>query len=436
MITSASLKEIGVEYVEAKFPDLCGVVRSRTFPVERFDTIKKVGYGFDGSSVGFVDVSDSDMVAKPIEETCRIITCDGYRTAVLLCELYKDDRPFSFSGRNILKNLLKKTPYTVLIGPEIEFYLTKDRQPLDEAGYMYSNPSDVGEAFKKRFMKELNRSNSGFSIHVAHHEVGPSQHEFELHYDEPVEMMDKSILFKIYLRNSAKREGLEVTFMPKPFSGRAGSGMHYHCSVWKDGEALFYNDGNELSDLGKNFVAGVIKFSQEISLVTNGTVNSYKRLILGHEAPVYGVWGYKNRSALIRVPKYRKFKPETTRVEVRTVDGLNNPYLACAALIRAGLIGMEKGFEPSKCYQKSTYDLKEDECKELGIKVLPRNLKEAIERAKQGKILKELLGPLFDRFIAKKLQEWSEYCVFLDKEEISPETDQVTDWERERYFNM
>jgi len=435
MITSASLKESGVEYVEAKFLDLNGILRSRTFPVERYDAIKD-GYGFDGSSVGFVDISDSDMVAKPIEETCRIMSCDGFKTAIFLCDLYKDDKPFDFSGRNILKNLLKTIPYTVFKGPEIEFYLTKNGRPLDEATYMCSNPNDMGESFKKQFMKELNKSNSGLSIHVAHHEVGHSQHEFELQYDEPVKMIDNTILFKINLRNFAKKEDLEVSYMPKPFLGRAGNGMHYHISLWKDGEPLFFKDDNELSDVGKNFIAGILEFSQEILLMTNGTVNSYKRLVLGHEAPVYVVWGHSNRSALIRIPKYKKFEPKTARIEVRTVDALNDHYLAFAALIKAGMIGIKKELEPPKRYQSSTYNLKRDECKKLGIKVLPRNLNEAIEEAKNGTILKELLGPLFDRFIKLKQDEWHDYTIFLDKKGMSHDTEEVTEWEVKRYFNM
>lgn len=440
MITSSSLERENVKFFEASFLDLHGIMRNRIFPVNRFDDILENGFGFDGSSVGFVNIEDSDTVARPLEKTLRLTSSDSFKIAFFLSEIIKNGKSFERSGRQILKDTLEKIKskfnYDFFVGPELEFFLTKNEKPLDDAGYMSSNPRDQGGVFKKRFMNELRASNPDFNIHVAHHEVGPSQHEFELQYDEPIAMMDKLISLKCLLRNFAKENDLEVTYMPKPFFGCAGSGMHFHISLWKDGVPLFYKDKEELSDLAKQFIAGILKHFREITLLTNGNVNSFKRLVIGHEAPVFLVWGYGNRSAAIRIPKYREIEPDRARIEARTPDGLNNPYLAVAALIHAGMVGVEESMEAPEPFQKNAYELDEEKCERLGIKILPRNLKEAIEDAKNGTILREFLGNRFDMFIKQKQKEWDEYCKHLDSSRIPHETDQVIEWERERYFNM
>jgi len=439
MLTSSSLEKKGVKFIEASFLDLHGIMRSRTFPVKRFDAISEEGFGFDGSSVGFVEIEDSDIVARPLEKTCKILSFDSFRTAFFLCEIIKDGKPFKGSGRGILKDTLEKIKtenYRVFVGPELEFFITKDGKPIDDAGYMFSNPKDCAGLFKKQFMSTIMTSNPAFNIHVAHHEVAPSQHEFELKFDEPISMMDKLVLFKYLLRNFAKEQGLEVTYMPKPFDGMNGSGMHFHMSLWENDIPLFYENGDELSDIAKHFIAGVLEHSQEIALLINGTVNSYKRLVLGHEAPVFLVWGYGNRSASIRIPKYHKIKPERARIEVRIPDALNDHYLSVAAIIRAGMIGIEKSMEAPEPFQRSTYELDEEECEKLGIKILPRNLSDGIEHAKKGKILRELLGKRLDAFIKHKQKEWNKYRKHLDGIGLSDDIIEVTDWERERYFNM
>jgi len=224
--------------------------------------------------------------------------------------------------------------------------------------------------------------------------------------------------------------------MPKPFEEKAGSGMHFHISLWEDGKSLFFKNKKEISDMAKHFISGILTFAPEIALATNGTVNSYKRLVLGYEAPVYILWGYSNRSALVRIPKYKDFEPNTTRIEVRSLDGLNNHYLACAALIKAGLIGVEKELDISLPYQKNAYELTQDEVKMMKVEVLPRNLKTAIENAKNGKILKELLNENFNRFIEMKEREWKEYCKYLESKNLSIDTREITEWEKNRYFLM
>ncbi|MEM7825497.1 MAG: glutamine synthetase family protein [Candidatus Aenigmatarchaeota archaeon] len=430
-ISSALLKEMGIKFVEAKFQDNVGELKSRTLPVWRYDAIKE-GYGFDGSSCGFVGVENSDMVAKPIESSFRIINSNGYKTAFFLCDIEKDGKPFPYYGRNILKNLLEKIPYKVYLGPEIEFYLTQNYLPLDEGNYMISNPTDKGEKFKKDFMFLLEELNSDFRVQVSHHEVGPSQHEFELKYNEPVEMIDTVIAYKYFLRNFAKERGYDVTFMPKPFEGKAGSGMHFHVSFWEDDTSLFFGNRDEISEEAKHAIGGVLEYSPEIALVTNGTINSYKRLVVGHEAPVYCVYGYSNRSALVRIPRYKPLTPSITRIEVRSVDGLNNHYLACAALIKAMLIGMKKKIEPV-LFEGCTYSLSEEECKKLGIKIMPRSLEEAIEKAKEGTILKELLGENFYRLIEIKERELEE---FKNSGGALEDKSKITEWEIKKYFFM
>ena len=436
MVSPFLLGKNGVKFVEAKFLDLNGVLRSRTFPVDRYLTvIREIGFGFDGSSVGFFPVEDSDAVAMPLEDTLRITPYKD--TAMVLCDVLKDGKSFHGFGKNILKNLLEKIPYDVFIGPEIEFYLTKDGRPVDEAGYMSSSPMDVGEGFKKEFMNFLQESNSDFNIQVAHHEVGPSQHEVELKYDKAIPMINKLISYKYLLRKIAEQKGFEVTYMPKPFFEKAGSGMHFHISLWEGENPLFFENENEISDLAKSFIAGILEHSREIALVTNGTVNSYKRLIAGYEAPVYCVWGFANRSAEIRIPKYRILKPSTARIEVRSLDGLNDHFLACAVLIKAGMIGIEKEMEAPEPFQKNAYRLTEDECEKLGVKMLPKSLGEAIEEAKKGTIVKGLLGnDLFDNFVEDKEREWEQYCDYLNNNSESIETKNVTNWELKKYFCM
>ncbi|MCX6822138.1 MAG: glutamine synthetase family protein [Candidatus Aenigmarchaeota archaeon] len=440
MITS-SLEKMGVKFVEAGFLDLQGVLRSRIFPAKRFDAIHEDGFGFDGSSVGFVGIEDSDVVAKPIGNTCKIIPSYGFKTAFSLCEIEKNGKTFEWSGREILKDMINKIKdkhnYIFCIGPELEFFITKDGQLLDEAGYMSSNPMDKSGPFKKQFMNNLESLHPDFNIHVSHHEVSPSQHEFELKYDKPVEMIDKLVCFKHILRNFAlEYDNSEITFMPKPFFGQNGSGMHFHMSMWENNIPLFYENKDEISDLAKQFIAGILSHSKEIALTSNNTVNSYKRLVLGHEAPVFLVWGYGNRSASIRIPKYQAIRPERARIEIRTPDALNNHYLTIAAIIHAGMKGIEESMDAFEPFQKNTYKLKENECEELGIEILPRNLQEAIDHAKKGTILKELLGKRFDAFIERKQKEWEDYCRYLDNLGIYHETNEVTDWERKRYFSM
>jgi len=412
----------------------------RLFSAESFKSVLKEGFGFDGSSVGLASIEDSDLVGRLIGNTQRVLPSDGFKTVFFLCEIFKDEKPFKLSGRGILNDLLlklkEKFNYRFFIGPELEFYLTKEGKPIDEAGYMFSNPMDKANDFKKEFISFIQERNPDFKVELAHHEVGPSQHEFKLKFDEAIRMIDKLVSFRYLLKNFAKNHGFEVTFMPKPFYGLAGNGLHLHLSLWEDNIPLFYENKYELSELGKNFIAGILEHSREIALVINGTVNSYKRLILGHEAPVYLIWGYKNRSAAIRVPKYHEIKPETARIEIRIPDSLNNPYLAIASLIKAGMIGIEKKMEAPEPFQRSAYELNEEKCDELGIKVLPRNLKDAIKQAKNGKILKDLLGKGFDSFVKEKEKEWKEYCDYLENIEASQDTNLVTEWERKRYFNM
>jgi glutamine synthetase len=435
MLEPSLLTTNGIRFVETKFLDFNGILRSRTFPVNRYlNSIRSNGFGFDGSSIGFFPIEDSDTVAIPIEETMRMSPCKT--TAFVFCDIQKNGKQFQGFGKNILENLLKEIPYKVLVGPEVEFYLTKSLKPIDDAGYMHSSPMDTGEVFKKEVLDFLLETNSDLNIHVAHHEVGPSQHEVELKYDEPIRMIHKLLSYRYILRKFAEERNLEVTYMPKPFFRKAGSGMHFHISLWNDEKNLFYKNENDISDTAKQFIAGILYHSREISLVTNGTVNSYKRLVKGHEAPVFCVWGFSNRSALIRIPKYRRFEPSSTRIEVRSLDGLNDPFLTCAALIRAGINGIKRELEAPKSFQGNAYKLDEKDIENNGVKMLPKNLSESIEEAKNGTILKEVLGNMFEKFIKTKEKEWKEYCKYLKERDLPLGTKDITNWELIKYFYM
>jgi len=422
----------GIDLIEAKFLDMGGVLRGRLFPSNRLQNLVRNGFGFDGSSVGFVGIQDSDMVAIPDVSTKRILPCNDGRILLFICDILQRGKPFDGSTRFLLRKELKELPYKVLMGPEIEFYALRSGNQVDTATYMASYPQDTFEPFKRKLLPKLQEL--GLEIEFAHHEVGPGQHEIILQSDNPTEMADKIVLYKYILRVLAREDGFDVTFMPKPFPQYAGNGMHVHMSLW-DKENIFYDHdgGNKISQKGRYFIGGLLEFYSEIALATNSTVNSYKRLVPGHEAPVYITWGVGNRSTLIRIPNYSTEK-QRLRVEVRTPDSLSDPYLAFLSIIRAGMEGIKKKIEPPEPCETNVYNLPLSKIKKSGVRTLPKNLLEAIRQARDGRILKEILGKHFERFIGLKENEWDEYSKYSKKNGGKPSAISVAKWEWDRYF--
>ncbi len=414
-----------VDFIELGIVDLAGRLKTRTLVNKNIEKILKDGIGFDGSSVGLTDIEDSDLLAIPDPNTLKIFFSNGHKIAFFLCDVYKDDKPLPYYPRHILKNILKEKNYKFKAGPEIEFYVKKQNLSGNHE-YMNPYPLDEIKPLKRILMKKLDEI--GFDVKLEHHEVGDGQHEITLNHQDVLEMADNIIFYKYYLRTFFKENEKEITFMPKPFYWLNGSGMHIHFTLHNtNGENLFSNNG-KLSENALKFIGGVLKYAREITLATNQTVNSFKRLVPGFEAPIYLSWGYGNRSALIRIPKYHRDK--INRIEVRMPDPLCNPYLAIAAIYMAGLKGIEKNIIPPDPIQKNIYNMKNE------LETLPSNLKEAIEEAEKGTILRKLLNDGFTRLISEKLNEWDNYTKYLKEKNIPENTTKVTEWEIKQYFYM
>jgi glutamine synthetase len=421
-----------IRFIEMWFTDILGRIKMFTITSSELPEALESGMGFDGSSIeGFARIYESDLIAKPDPDSFKILP---YKqdTAKIVCDIYTPDgKPYEGDPRYCLKrNLeeLKKYGFTEFyVGPELEyFYFKSDKIPelVDNAGYFDSMPGeDLGSNLRVRTMEYL--SAMGIDAEYAHHEVAPSQHEIDLRYDSALKMADKVIAYKVVVKEVAREFGLYATFMPKPIAGVNGSGMHVHQSLFANGKNMFFseNDKYHLSDIAKYYIAGILKHSREICIVTNQWVNSYKRLVPGYEAPVYICWATRNRSALIRVPEYKPGKEKATRIEVRFPDPACNPYLAFAVMLRAGLEGIKNKYPLPEPLEVSAYEMEEIERKARKIEELPGSLIEAIEIAENSQLLKETLGEhIYTKFLENKKIEWDNYRT------------KVTDYEIKRYL--
>ncbi|AEX86144.1 glutamine synthetase [Marinitoga sp. 1135] len=424
-----------VKFIRLQITDINGLLKNVEIPWDELKNSFEKGTMFDGSSIeGFVRIEESDMYLKPDPETFAIYpwTDKGYKSARIICDVYTaDGKPFEGDPRYRLKKVLsrlKEHGYEGFVGPEPEFFLLpKDPQThkpilqfLDNGGYFDLLPIDQGEETRKDIVLAL--EDMGINVEASHHEVAPSQHEIDFTYDEALKTADNIQTFKLVVKTIALLRGLHATFMPKPFFGVNGSGMHTHLSLFKDGKNIFFDPENdyELSDELKYFVAGVLKHIKAITAIANPTINSYKRLVPGYEAPVNIAWSPSNRSALIRVPAARG---KGTRIEVRSPDPTANSYLLLAALFAAGFEGIQEKLEPPKPVISNIYHMTPEERDKIGIDHLPGNLKEAIEELKKDELMKEVLGEhIFEKYIEMKEHEWKEFSI------------NVTDWEINKYL--
>ncbi|MCD6403245.1 MAG: glutamine synthetase [Candidatus Aenigmarchaeota archaeon] len=413
-----------VDFIELGIVNVLGQLKTRTFLNKNVDEILEYGFGFDGSSVGMARIEDSDLVALPDMSTLRVFDAGGYIIGFMLCNVFKREKPFMADPRNLLKSFLEKYPYTSYLGPEIEFYIIRENK--QNGNYMDPYPVDVFKPLKRELLLKLD--SLGFDVKLEHHEVGQDQHEITIRYDNPLTMADKIIFYKYFLRSFFKDKGFDITFMPKPFFGMAGNGMHCHISVWENGKNLFEN-GTSLSEEGMSFIAGLMEHAQEMTLLTNFTVNSYKRLVPGYEAPCYVSWGFGNRSAMIRVPSYRN---KVSTIELRSPDPLVNPYLAFLSILSAGLDGIEKGLKPSSPINFNLFKTPRVE----DIEVLPSTLEQAISNFIKGKLLKKVLGDVASSIVELKKNEWDSYISHLSQIEKPTDTLEITEWEKKMYFYM
>jgi glutamine synthetase len=431
----------GVEFIRLWFTDILGQLKSFSIGREELEGALADGMGFDGSSItGFNRIEESDMIAMPDPDTYTVLPwrLDGEKgnVARMFCDVLKPGgEPYEGDPRFVMRRALARAADlgfdTFNLGPELEYFyfasdeLNEDGVPtiLDKGGYFDLTTLDAASDLRRDTVNALKAV--GIPIEYTHHEVGPSQHEIDMRYAEGLRMSDSAMTYRIVVKEIAAQHGVYATFMPKPLFGENGSGMHTHQSLFSDGQNAFYDaDGDHhLSATAKSYIAGLLRHAREIAALFAPNVNSYKRLVPGYEAPVYCAWSQRNRSALVRVPVYHPGKEQATRAELRCPDPSCNPYLTFAAMLHAGLDGIEQSYECPEPMERNLYELSHDERIGRGIEQLPETLGEAIEVLAESDLMRRALGDhIFDRYVALKREEWDEYRV------------QVSRWELERYL--
>ena len=417
-----TLEERDIRFVRLWFTDVLGFLKSVAIAPPELENAFAEGIGFDGSAIqGFARVSESDMLAKPDPATFSVLPWRTVKpgAARIFCDIaMPDGSPSPSDPRHVLKRTLQKAAamgYTCYTHPEIEFFLFKNAPekgvapiPVDFGGYFDQTPSSLGADFRRQAITLLEAT--GVSVEFSHHEGAPGQQEIDLRYADALSTADNIMTFRHIIKEVALDQGLHASFMPKPFTDHPGSGMHTHLSLFKGEENAFFEAGieDQLSDIARSFIAGIITHAPELIAVTNQWVNSYKRLHGGGEAPSKINWGKESRDALIRIPMYKPKKENSTRIEFRAPDAACNPYLAFAVTIAAGLKGIESGYALEKI---------------TNPKPLPANLNEAILAMEKSELVRETLGEhVFEYFLRNKRTEWDEY------------RKQVTAFELDRYL--
>jgi glutamine synthetase len=427
--------EDDVKFIRLWFTDVVGRLKSFAITRDELPGTLERGIGFDGSSVtGFNAIEESDMVALPDPTTYRTMPWQAGERSVarMVCDIRTPEgEPYAADSRHVLRRALERMERLGFddfkVGPELEFFLFRLEDgrpvPLDAGGYFEETTMDAAVELRKQIVLAL--EHMAIPVEYLHHEVGPSQHEIDIRYADALDMADHCVTYLAIVKEVAQKHGVYATFMPKPLFGENGSGMHTHQSLFVGGSNAFFDADDEyfLSDVAKSFIAGQLRHAREISLLFAQWVNSYKRLVPGYEAPVYIAWSRRNRSALVRVPLYHPGQEMATRAEIRCPDPSCNPYLAFAALLHAGLEGVERGYELPDPMELNLYELSHQERRTLAIESLPESLGEAIAIAEESELVERVLGvDLRNRLIELKQAEWDEYRM------------QVTPWELERYL--
>ena len=423
-----TIEERGIRFVRLWFTDVLGFLKAFTITSQELEGAFTEGMGFDGSSIeGFSRIQESDMVAFPDPSTFQMIPWKTeHPVARMFCDVFQPDgTPFDGDPRGVLKRQLKRAAdlgYTFYVGSELEYFYFKsvdDPTFLDQAGYFDETPLDVATDYRKRTVSYL--ESMGIPVEYVHHEVAPSQHEIDLRYTDALTMADNVMAYRLTVKEVAQEFGIYATFMPKPVAGVNGSGMHTHQSLFAGDRNAFFDAGDEyhLSGTAKRYIAGILRHAPEITLVTNQWVNSYKRLVPGYEAPVYVCWARRNRSALVRVPMYKPGKEAATRIEYRSPDPACNPYLAFAAMLAAGLAGIEGDYELPPEASNNIYEMSEGERDSAGIASLPQDLHDAIVLAEDSEVLREALGDhVHEYLIRNKLAEWDSFKAYVSPYEL------------------
>jgi glutamine synthetase len=428
----------GIDFIRLQFTDILGTVKNVSVPAEQAEKAFTEGIYFDGSSIdGFVRIQESDMRLEPDPSTFAVLPWrDGpeVASARLICDVVDTatGEPFSGDPRRVLKRAIDRANemgYNVNAGPEPEFFLFPEDEHgeasiehSDHGGYFDLAPKDLAQDVRGDIIYGLEQM--GFEVESSHHEVAESQHEISFKYTDGLTTADNIATFRAVVRAIAADHDLHATFMPKPIARINGSGMHTHLSLFTDdGENAFHDADDEfdLSEEAHQFIAGILEHAPALTAVCNPTVNSYKRLVPGYEAPVYIAWSDVNRSALIRKPAART--PAASRIELRSPDPSCNPYLALAAMIHAGLDGIERGLECPDPVRENIYDFDEAKRDEYGIDTLPANLGQAVDALEADPVITDALGDhVAEKFVQAKREEFKDYIV------------EVSDWELDRYL--
>lgn len=429
------IEEYNIKFIKLQFVDINGMVKNLAIPSEHIDKALDNEMMLDGSSIkGFRSIETSDMFFHPDINSFQILPWrdkNGLNSARLICDIYNaDGTPFEGCPRCNLKRVMKeaeKMGFSMNIGPEAEFFLfAKDANGKvttttnDGAGYYDVGPEDLGEDVRGDIVMTLKEM--GFDIEASHHEVAPGQHEIDFRYTDILTAADNVATFRIAVKAIADKHNLHATFMPKPIYGINGSGMHCNISLFNGTKNAFYDEKAEygLSEQAKYAIGGLLKHVKSITAITNPTVNSYKRLVPGYEAPVYLAWSLANRSALLRVPAKRGI---STRVELRSPDPACNPYLAFAAILEACLDGIRNKIDPPAPVESNIYKLTSKERKKQRIDSLPGSLAEAIENLDKSLVARAALGEhIFNEFMTSKCKEWDSFRTY------------VSGWELDRYL--
>jgi glutamine synthetase len=426
-----AVREHDVKFIRFWFTDVLGFLKSFAITREELEEALEEGMGFDGSSIqGFARIDESDMIAMPDPSTFTVLPWrpSGHSAvARVFCDILEPDgSPHLGDPRYVLRRNIEKAKdlgFTYYVGPELEYYYFAKSEPppepLDRGGYFDLTPLDLASDLRRETVLTL--EDMGIGVEYSHHEVGPSQHEIDLRYTDALQMADNAMTYRLVVKEIAMKQGVHATFMPKPLEGENGSGMHTHMSLFKGDRNAFFDpdDVYYLSDVARSFIGGLIRYAPEITLVTNQWVNSYKRLVPGYEAPVYLSWAQRNRSDMIRVPIYKPGKENATRIELRSPDPACNPYLAFAAMLAAGLSGIENNIDPGDPIERNIYEMSVEERRELGIESLPADLWDAIRLAEGSELLRECLGDhVFDILIKDKKIEWERYKSVVTEYEL------------------
>jgi glutamine synthetase len=424
-----TVEERHIRFIQLWFSDVLGIPKSFQITSAELENALHDGMTFDGSAIdGFSRIQESDVLARPDPMTFSTIpTAEG--VGRMLCDIYNlDGSPFEGCPRNVLRRSLdtaQRSGFSFFAAPELEYFYFKDAdpsvlpRPLDFGSYFELTLSDFPSTLRRDTVLALEEM--GIPVEYSQHEDAPSQHEIDLRYTDALTMADNILSARLIVKQLALARGVHASFMPKPLEGVQGSGMHTHFSLFRDGANAFSHpsEPGTLSEVARGFIAGLLHHAGEITAVTNQWVNSYKRLVVGYEAPVYVSWAQNNRSSLLRVPISKNNNPESTRVEYRAPDPACNPYLAFAVILGAGMAGITNGYELPPENVDNLYELSTKELARLGIRALPGSLDDAIREMEQSELVHEVLGEhVFEYFIRNKRAEWSSYKAHVSQFEL------------------